>query len=185
LYAAGVNTTCCATDGPTTSTTSSYCASGACLSGEGAAAAEQRSAEIAHQITMADGKGKRIGEWVLAGILAAMFLFAGGFKLSGAQTAIDNFAKWGYPDWFRIVTGVIEVTAAILVLVPRTSFYGTLLILPTMVGAVITHVTHGETPNVGLPIVLFALAAVLAYLRRPEWLGRSSWRRVAGGGDAN
>jgi putative oxidoreductase len=119
---------------------------------------------------MTDANGKRVGVWVLTGLLALMFLFAGGFKLSGAQTAIDNFAKWGYPDWFRIVTGLIEVTAGVLVLVPRTSFYGTLLIIPTMVGAVLTHVTHAETRNIPLPLLLFVLAAVLAYVRRPERL---------------
>jgi|HubBroStandDraft_2_1064218.scaffolds.fasta_scaffold368873_2 putative oxidoreductase len=119
---------------------------------------------------MTDASGKRVGVWVLTGMLALMFLFAGGFKLSGAQTAIDNFAKWGYPDWFRIVTGLIEVAAGVLVLVPRTSFYGTLLILPTMVGAVLTHVTHGETRNIPLPLLLFVLAAILAYVRRPEGL---------------
>jgi putative oxidoreductase len=119
---------------------------------------------------MTDGKGKQIAVWVLSGILAFMFLFAGGFKLSGAQTAIENFARWGYPDWFRVVTGVIEVTAAVLVLIPRTSFYGASLIVPTMVGAVLTHVTHAETRNIPLPLVLFLLAAIVAYLRRPERL---------------
>jgi uncharacterized membrane protein YphA (DoxX/SURF4 family) len=119
---------------------------------------------------MAERKGKQVGVWVLSGILAFMFLFAGGFKLSGAQTAIDNFAKWGYPDWFRIVTGLIEVTAAVLVLLPRTSFYGAALIVATMVGAVLTHVTHAETGNIPLPLLLFVLAAILAYLRWPERL---------------
>jgi putative oxidoreductase len=126
---------------------------------------------------MTDGKGKQIAVWVLSGALAFMFLFAGGFKLSGAQTAIDNFAKWGYPDWFRIVTGLIEVTAAVLVLVPRTSFYGAALIVPTMVGAVLTHVTHAEIGNTPLPLLLFALAAILGYLRRPERLRRGAFRK--------
>ena len=104
--------------------------------------------------------------------MTLMFLFAGGFKLSGAQAAIDNFARWGYPDWFRIFTGVLEVTAAVLVIIPRTSFYGAALIMATMIGAVLTHATHDETRNVPLPLVLFALAALLAYLRRPERLRR-------------
>jgi uncharacterized membrane protein YphA (DoxX/SURF4 family) len=132
-----------------------------------AAVTGQPALATVHRIVMAESEGKQLGVWVLTGLLALMFLFAGGFKLSGAQTAIDNFAKSGYPDWFRVVTGVIEVTAAVLVVIPRTSFYGAALILPTMLGAVITHITHGETPNVGLPLVLFALAAVLAYLRGP------------------
>ena len=119
-------------------------------------------------------KGKKIGEWVLSGLLSVMFLFAGGFKLSGAQVAVDNFAKWGYPDWFRVVTGVIEVAAGVLVVIPRTSLLGAALILPTMVGAVLTHLTHAETRNVTLPLILFALAAVLAYLRRPERFRQST-----------
>jgi putative oxidoreductase len=122
---------------------------------------------------MDKGKGKQIGAWVLSALLALMFLFAGGFKLSGAQVAVDNFSKWGYPDWFRVVTGIVEVTAAVLVIVPRTSFLGALLILPTMVGAVLTHLTHAEARNAPLPVILFILAAALAYLRRPEGLRRS------------
>jgi uncharacterized membrane protein YphA (DoxX/SURF4 family) len=122
---------------------------------------------------MDEGKGKQIGAWVLSALLALMFLFAGGFKLSGAQVAVDNFSKWGYPDWFRVVTGIIEVTAGVLVLVPRRSFLGALLILPTMVGAVLTHLTHAEARNAPLPAILFISAAVLAYLRRPETLRRS------------
>ncbi len=42
--------------------------------------------------------------------------------------------------------------------------------LPTMVGAVLTHVTHAETRNIPLPLILLVLATVLAYLRRPERL---------------
>jgi putative oxidoreductase len=123
---------------------------------------------------MNEGKGRKVGEWVLSGLLGVMFLFAGGFKLSGAQVAIDNFAKWGYPDWFRVVTGVIEVAAGVLVMIPPTSLLGAALILPTMVGAVLTHLTHAETRNVPLPLILFALAAVLAYLRRPERFRQST-----------
>jgi putative oxidoreductase len=119
---------------------------------------------------MTESRAKRVAEWVLSGLLAMMFLFAGGFKLSGAQTAINNFAKWGYPDWFRVVTGVIEVTAAVLVLVRRLSFYGAVLIVATMVGAVLTHATHGERRNIPLPLLLLVLAATLVYLRRPERL---------------
>ena len=119
---------------------------------------------------MTESRTKRVAEWVLSGLLALMFLFAGGFKLSGAQTAIDNFAKWGYPDWFRVVTGVIEVTAAVLVLVPRMSFYGAALMVATMVGAVLTHATHAETRNIPVPLLLLVLAATLVCLRRPERL---------------
>jgi len=129
---------------------------------------------------MNEGKGKKVGEWVLSGVLAVMFLFAGGFKLSGAQVAIDNFANWGYPDWFRVVTGLIEVAAGVLVVIPRTSFLGVALILPTMVGAMLTHLVHAETRNVPLPLILFVLAAVLAYLRWPERFRRSPWDGDAG-----
>jgi hypothetical protein len=40
--------------------------------------------------------------------------------------------------------------------------------------AVLTHLTHAETRNVPLPLILFALAAVLAYLRRPERFRQST-----------
>ncbi len=113
-----------------------------------------------------ESKGRAIGNWVLAVLLGLAFIGAGFFKLSGNPEAITNFARWGYPDWFRLLTGAIEVFAAVLILIPRTRFYGAAIAACTMVGAVITHLRVGEYGFLAPPLVLLTLALILAALNR-------------------
>ncbi|PWT81235.1 MAG: DoxX family protein, partial [Blastocatellia bacterium] len=55
--------------------------------------------------------------WVLQIAVAAMFLIAGGSKLAGAAPMVDMYNAIGVGQWFRYVTGTIEVGSAILLLV--------------------------------------------------------------------
>ena len=121
-------------------------------------------------------KTKNVALWVLAGLLALVFVASGGFKF-GAQQAIDNFHKWGYPDWFRLLTGVIEVASGALLLVPRARLFAAAALACTMVGAVLTHLSHGEMANAPVPAVLLILLAVLGVGRRP--------RKAAGAQDSH
>jgi hypothetical protein len=49
------------------------------------------------------------------------------------------FDAIGVGQWFRYVTGSIEVVSAVALLVPSWAAFGALLLIPTMVGAVFTH----------------------------------------------
>ena len=49
---------------------------------------------------------------------------------------VQMFEKVGVGQWFRFVTGAFEVSGAILLLIPRLTFYGTTLLLLVMVGGV-------------------------------------------------
>jgi putative oxidoreductase len=60
--------------------------------------------------------------WVLQILAAAMFLFAGGSKLAGQQAMVDTFGQIGLGQWFRYLTGIIEVGSAVLLLVPSLTF---------------------------------------------------------------
>ena len=105
--------------------------------------------------------------WVLQILVAIAFLAAGGAKLSGAQPMVDVFAKIGMGQWFRFVTGALEVGGAIGLLWPRTSFYAAIVLITVMVGAIAAHLTIlGGNPTP--PIVLLVLSAAIAYLRRPH-----------------
>ena len=77
--------------------------------------------------------------WLTQIALAAMFLFAGGLKLTGAPEMVGLFDAIGIGQWFRYVTGSIEVVSAVALLVPAWAAFGALLLIPTMVGAVSTH----------------------------------------------
>ena len=112
-------------------------------------------------------KAKTIGTWLLTGLLALAFLGAGGSKLAGAEQMVNNFNEMGLPIWFLYVTGAIEVAAAVLLLIPRTSPIGAGLLIPTMIGAVLAHVVSGHPIGQAVPAaVLGLLVATVLYLRR-------------------
>ena len=77
--------------------------------------------------------------WLTQIALAAMFLVAGGLKLTAAPEMVGLFDAIGIGQWFRYVTGSIEVGSAVALLVPSWAAFGALLLIPTMVGAVSTH----------------------------------------------
>ena len=110
---------------------------------------------------------KVTGVWVATALLTVVFLLSGGTKLAGNQMHIDNFLRWGYPDWFRLVVSTIEVGSALLLLLPRAAPYAAAALLVTMIGAVGTHIVASEVPMAVAPAILGALAA---------WVGR---RRLA------
>ena len=112
------------------------------------------------------GKGRLITLWILSGLVALAFLGAGGSKLAGAPAMIELFDKVGLGQWFRYFTGLLEVAAGIGLLISRYAFYAAVLLAIVMVGAIIAHVTVlGSSPSA--PVVLFVLAGIIAYLRKP------------------
>ena len=102
--------------------------------------------------------------WALQIFSAAMFLMAGGSKLAGVPAMVQVFGVIGIGQWFRYVTGTIEVVSAVLLLIPSVASYGGLALAVTMIGAIITHLfIIGGSPVV--PIVLFASTSVVAWTR--------------------
>jgi UPF0716 family protein affecting phage T7 exclusion len=69
---------------------------------------------------------RRIGAWTLQAILAAAFLAAGLAKLAGVPFMVELFEQIGLGQWFRVVTGVVEVTGAVALLVPGLASIGAL-----------------------------------------------------------
>jgi putative oxidoreductase len=114
-----------------------------------------------------DRPTRRIGAWTLQGILAAAFLAAGSAKLAGVPFMVELFDQIGIGQWFRIVTGVVEVAGAIALVVPGLASIGALWLGFTMVGAVATHLFILHTSPVPA-IVLGVLNALVVYLRRDE-----------------
>ena len=103
--------------------------------------------------------------WILQGLVAVAFFGSGGGKLLGAKDMVDMYNTIGLGQWFRYVTGVIEVGSAALLLVPWLAMYGAVLLICTMIGAIITHFTVLHT-SPAVPVVLLCLSAAIAWLRR-------------------
>jgi uncharacterized membrane protein YphA (DoxX/SURF4 family) len=111
-------------------------------------------------------KTANIVAWVLAVLVALAFLAAGSGKLAGAPPMVAVFAKIGVGQWFRVLTGLLEVVGAIGLLIPKARFYAAVLLVVVMVGAVAAHlVVLGGNPTPA--IVLLLLSGTIAYLRRP------------------
>jgi hypothetical protein len=105
--------------------------------------------------------------WLTQIGLAAMFLFAGGLKLTGAPAMVGLFDAIGLGQWFRYVTGSIEVVSAVALLVPAWAAFGALLLIPTMIGAVFTHLFIVGGSAVPAAVLLIGSLAI-AWARREQ-----------------
>lgn len=102
---------------------------------------------------------------VLQILLGLGFLIFGFSKFNSPQM-VEGFKHFGYPGWFRIFTGVVEVVAAILLFIGiwNTTFaaWGGLLIVVTMIGAILTHIKIKDTlQGMMMPIILFILGLIV------------------------
>lgn len=116
---------------------------------------------------VAPSLGVTILAWSLQVLLALVFLAAGGAKLAGIPMMVQVFDLIGVGQWFRIVTGLVEVAGAVALLIPGAAAFAALWLACTMVGAVLAHLTVLPTPAAPA-VLLLALCAFLAWLRREQ-----------------
>ena len=108
----------------------------------------QAVAEDTRSASVSTGKTMNIVLWLLQIAAAGMFVMVGLSKLSGNEQMVRLFAAIGLGQWFRYLTGTLEVAGAILLLIPRTSGLGALMLVGVMIGAVMTHLfVVGEIPR--------------------------------------
>ena len=92
------------------------------------------------------------------------------FKFTAAEESVYIFSTLGAEPYGRIGSGIIELIASILILIPRTTLLGALLGLGTMFGAITSHlfILGIEVKNDGgtlfaLAIITFLCCAVLVF----------------------
>ena len=111
------------------------------------------------------GKIMNVVLWILQIAAAGMFLMAGFSKLVGNEQMVGMFEAIGVGQWFRYLTGALEVAGAILLLIPHTSGLGALILAGVMAGAVMTHLfIIGGSPL--MAIILLVVTGVVAWGRR-------------------
>jgi hypothetical protein len=111
----------------------------------------------------------------LRALLTITFVAAAGAKLSGVEMMVVTFDTIGLGQWFRYLTGIVEIVGAVLLWVPNRQVVGSALLGATMVGAVLAHLLI-LGPSVVPAIVLGLLAAAVLYIYRaqiPAQLGRT------------
>jgi uncharacterized membrane protein YphA (DoxX/SURF4 family) len=101
-------------------------------------------------------------------LLTLAFVAAGLAKLTGAAMMVATFDAVGFGQWFRYVTGIIEVGGAILLWLPGLAWVGSGLLVCTMVGAVGAHAIWLGLDSAMPAVVLGILAAVIFLTHRPK-----------------
>lgn len=79
--------------------------------------------------------------WILRLIAAIILLQTLFFKFTASDESVYIFSTIGIEPWGRIGTGVAELIAALLLLIPRTTAIGALLAIGLMSGALFFHLT--------------------------------------------
>jgi hypothetical protein len=99
---------------------------------------------------------------ILAWLLAIFFLVgAFGNTFVSPQIAAD-YARWGYPAGFHYLTAIMELAAAIMLIVRSLRFYGALLGSAVMAAAIATVVVHGEFSHAVPPAFVLGVCAIVA-----------------------
>lgn len=111
---------------------------------------------------------KTILSWILRLGIAAMFVIAALPKLTAQAEPTAMFEQLGGAPMMYL-TGVMELAAAVLLLVPKTKAYGAVLALGVMGGAIVSHLAVlGLGGMFPLAVVLFVAAGVLLALHRGD-----------------
>ena len=113
------------------------------------------------------GKPRQILTWILRVLLGLLFLAIGIEKLTGTQGTIPFFDAIGWGQWFRYVSGAADTAGAILILIPRYTWNGALVITCTVgLGTYLCFTMPLYNPI--FPLAMTLLAATLAFLTRPQ-----------------
>jgi hypothetical protein len=99
--------------------------------------------------------------WLLQIVVAVILLQTLFFKFTGAPESIYIFTTVGAEPWGRYGSGVMELVAAVLLLIPGTVAIGALLAVGVGIGAIFSHLTLLGIEVQGDGGLLFALACVV------------------------
>lgn len=103
----------------------------------------------------------KIVTWVFRIIPAVILLQTLFFKFSGADVSVYIFETLGAEPVGRIGSGIVELIAGILLLIPRYSWVGAILAIGVMAGAIFSHLTILGIEVQGDGGQLFAMAFIV------------------------
>jgi putative oxidoreductase len=115
----------------------------------------------------ATGRPLNILLWCVQALLALEFVGVSSAKLMGMPEMVALFTAVGFGQWFRYVTGILELTGAVLIVVPRTRSIGAALLATIMLGAITAHLFILHVPP-SAPVVLFLLSGFVVWGRRKD-----------------
>lgn len=117
----------------------------------------------------AAGTGKlKITDWIVRAAVAFVFVSSGleKFSIGPGGEWVKIFARIGFGNWFRYLTGVLEIAGGLLLMIPLTSTMGAVLLIACMVGAILAHLFKLGDPFSSIINVLL-IVAILFAARKP------------------
>jgi uncharacterized membrane protein YphA (DoxX/SURF4 family) len=110
---------------------------------------------------------KSIAFLILKIVLALLFLAAAGAKLAGVPMMVAEFKTVGLGQWFRYFVAILEITGAILLLLPGRAAYGALVLAVVCAGAFLAQVLAIHMDFVHT-IILGAIFLAIAWSQRGQ-----------------
>lgn len=100
-------------------------------------------------------------------LLAGFFMIGAIVNIFALQNAGEDYARWGYPDGFHYITGLLELITVGLLVRIASRFWGAALGALVMIGATATVVFHGEYAHATAPVVVLLVSIAIAWIHRP------------------
>ena len=120
-------------------------------------------------------KRETLVAWICRIVAAVILLQTLYFKFSAAPESVFIFTKVGLEPWGRIGSGVAELIAAVLLLIPRFTWLGAILALGVIGGAIMSHLTvlgivvmNDGGLLFGLALAVAICSAILIFIYRRE-----------------
>lgn len=122
-------------------------------------------------------KAKNVLFWALRIVVAIILLQTLYFKFGAKQESVYIFTTVGMEPWGRIGSGIVELIATILLLIPRTTAFGAALAMGTMSGAIFFHLTKLGIVVMDdggslfyLAVIVFTCSAILLFAHKEQIL---------------
>lgn len=94
-------------------------------------------------------------------LVVAAFFGAGLFNAIGTPRTQRDFARWGYPRWWALFTGGLEIMSAVLIVLPASRLVGLALGAVIVAAAVVTVLRHRDFSHL-VPLSIFGALITLA-----------------------
>ncbi|WNJ18986.1 DoxX family protein [Pontibacter sp. G13] len=118
---------------------------------------------------MQNKRKRTILSWLVSGMMVSFFLIPSAIKLSGSARMLDAISVYGITEQGAWMLGILELTAAVGLLFPKTRFWSALVLMLVMLGAVGVHIVHGDLLRALLPLGMIGVLMIFgANIRRVE-----------------
>jgi uncharacterized membrane protein YphA (DoxX/SURF4 family) len=115
---------------------------------------------------------KTVFTWALRVVAAVIMLQTLFFKFTAAEESVYIFSQLGIEPWGRIGTGIAELIASVLILIPRTTALGALMGAGIMGGAIASHLLflgieiNGDSGLFILALIVLICCIILLWIKK-------------------